>query len=561
MPDCYVRYSRNFDLIPPRKVADRETEASLPSIDWFQVVQMPLRCTCLGIGLVLGFLSSAGSAQEPSANLSAKPESLRRTSFQVAIPLFTEENKSAAPTPGEPETKKLIPSVRPNPLVSLTANPNYRPITLTEAVLIANRQGIDALQADRAIDLANAEYQKTRLLWLPNINAGTDYFYHSGATQGADGSLLMNNRQSFMYGVGWNAVFGITDAIYAPIAARRELRARESIKLAINNDLSLSVIEAYFTLLQYAGELATDQMLIIQGEELVRQVGALAEGLVPAVETNRAKVELSRRKQAASTTRERYLYSQADLTRLMRISPTQPLMPSEPSNLKIRLIDPKYSVDELIPIALTNRPELASQQALVQATLDRLRQEKMRPLIPSLAFRSVSTNPSGSLAVGSFSAGSAGNFGSMSGRFDYDIQVIWELQNLGLGNYVRIKEKRTEHEIALLELFRIQDRVAAEVIQAYASVTSAAERLLVAEPAYDEARELLAKNIEAMTQTRRVGNLLTLIVRPQEVVASMQAMAQANSDYQAAIADYNRAQFRLYRALGHPIDTLLSGLR
>jgi hypothetical protein len=36
------------------------------------------------------------------------------------------------------------------------------------------------------------------------------------------------------------------------------------------------------------------------------------------------------------------------------------------------------------------------------------------------------------------------------------------------------------------------------------------------------------------------------------VVAAVQALGQAYSDYYAAVADYNRGQFRLYRALGQP---------
>jgi hypothetical protein len=48
------------------------------------------------------------------------------------------------------------------------------------------------------------------------------------------------------------------------------------------------------------------------------------------------------------------------------------------------------------------------------------------------------------------------------------------------------------------------------------------------------------------------------LVRPQEVVVSIQALAQAYSDYYGAVADYDRAQFRLYRALGQPAQ-LVSG--
>ena len=48
-----------------------------------------------------------------------------------------------------------------------------------------------------------------------------------------------------------------------------------------------------------------------------------------------------------------------------------------------------------------------------------------------------------------------------------------------------------------------------------------------------------------------------LLVRPQEAVASVQALAQAYTAYYGAIADANRAQFRLYRALGQPAQCVV----
>ena len=36
----------------------------------------------------------------------------------------------------------------------------------------------------------------------------------------------------------------------------------------------------------------------------------------------------------------------------------------------------------------------------------------------------------------------------------------------------------------------------------------------------------------------------------------MQALAAAYTDFYAAVADYDRAQFRLYRALGQPAHLL-----
>jgi hypothetical protein len=108
----------------------------------------------------------------------------------------------------------------------------------------------------------------------------------------------------------------------------------------------------------------------------------------------------------------------------------------------------------------------------------------------------------------------------------------------------------------VIELLRTQDRVAAEVAQAHAQARRAANRVTLAEQGLINARETAEKNILGLSQTRRVGEIVVLIFRPQEVVAAIQALDQAYRDYFGAVADANRAQFRLYRALGHPAHCL-----
>ena len=220
------------------------------------------------------------------------------------------------------------------------------------------------------------------------------------------------------------------------------------------------------------------------------------------------------------------------------------------------LVSLEEKVDDLVPVALTNRPELAAQQALVQATLERLRQERLRPLVPSVLLRGAATNPAGMLAGGAFGGGLNDNLRDFSARSDFDIQVIWELQNLGFGNRARRDERRAEHESSVLELFHIQDQVAAEVVQAHALVHSAAGRIKDAETELRDAADSLAKNLEGLRGTKQPGDLIVLLIRPQEVVDAVRTLSQAYNDYYAAVADYNRAQFRLYRALGHPAQLL-----
>jgi outer membrane protein TolC len=160
------------------------------------------------------------------------------------------------------------------------------------------------------------------------------------------------------------------------------------------------------------------------------------------------------------------------------------------------------------------------------------------------------------LTGGYFGGGINSDLRSFSARSDWDVQLVWELQNLGLGNRARERERQAEYQAALVEAFRVQDRVAAEVAQAHAQVESARQRLADADIGLREAADTLQKSLDGLSQTRRSGELLILVVRPSEAVLAIQGLAQANTDYYTALADYNRAQFRLYRALGQPAQCL-----
>ena len=108
----------------------------------------------------------------------------------------------------------------------------------------------------------------------------------------------------------------------------------------------------------------------------------------------------------------------------------------------------------------------------------------------------------GTLGAGLFGGGVNGTIGGYGGRFDYDVQLLWQLDNLGFGNRARVQARQAENQLAVLELFRTQDRVAAEVAQAYAQVQSARERIRDAEVGYREALDSFAKNLEGLSQTR-----------------------------------------------------------
>ncbi len=66
-------------------------------------------------------------------------------------------------------------------------------------------------------------------------------------------------------------------------------------------------------------------------------------------------------------------------------------------------------------------------------------------------------------------------------------------------------------------------------------------------------------NLKGLSETVRVDDLLVLVNRPQEVVAALQQLQQAYINFYTSTNDYNRAQFRLFRALGYPAQGLACG--
>jgi outer membrane protein TolC len=443
------------------------------------------------------------------------------------------------------------------PLSDVTpANEKIYPINLATALQLADVRSLDIALATERIKAAAAQLERSKVLWLPTVLVGTDYFRHDGQLQDVAGNVFGTSKSAFMVGAGPLAIFAVSDAIFQPLAERQTVRARQADFQTAKNDTMLAVAEVFLAVQQARGELAGAEDAAKKAEELVRRAGKLAKGLVAPVEEIRARTELSRRRQAVQSARERWRIASADLAQLLRLDPSVLVQPLEPPHLQMTLVVRGQSPDELIPLALTSRPELASQQAVVQATLQRLKAERLRPLIPSVLLRGAATNPAGTLAGGVFGGGRNDRLGDFNTRGDFDIQVLWEFQNLGFGNLAKVKERKAENQAAILELFRLQDRIAAEVAQAHAQVQSAAARITLAESEVKDARESVSKNFEGLEQTQKVGNVLILLIRPQEVVAAVQALGQAYNDYYGAVADYDRAQFRLFRALGNPANSL-----
>ena len=192
------------------------------------------------------------------------------------------------------------------------------PINLPTALKLAGAEPLDIAIATARLQAASAQLQRANVLWLPSVQFGGDYFRQDGQIQDVVGNVFGTSKSTLMVGAGPNLTFAVSDAIFAPLAARQVLRARESgVQTAINDSL-FAVATAYFDVQQARGRIAGTIDTVKRAEELARRIEKLGGALVPAVEINRVRAELARRRQAVELALESRDTSSAELARLPR---------------------------------------------------------------------------------------------------------------------------------------------------------------------------------------------------------------------------------------------------
>jgi outer membrane protein TolC len=453
------------------------------------------------------------------------------------------------------------PATTPSPLAPplligaapLTPNDLRFPINLATALRLADARPLIVAAAQARTWVAEAELTQAKVLWIPGFNLAFDYLRHDGG--GPDFNKGIMTAVSTNYFYGGAALYGIistTDAIYEPLAARRVLSARHWDIQTAKNDALFETADAYFMVHQYRGMYAGALYSVERARDVFQVVAGQSRDLVAQFEIDRARNVLAELEQRSVSAREQWRVQSARLSKVLRLDPRAVVEPLERDHLQVTLIDPARALDDLMPVAVANRPELASRRALVGAAEVRVRQEKARPFLPLVVLTGFQS-PGGMLIQGGiFGIGPNTSLNQWNGRDDISIQLLWQLQNMGLGNLARIKQQRGRESQAIVDLFKTQDRVAEEVNQAHARLQSAAARVFQADRALRTGFITVNGSIEGLKQTSRFGDVLVLITRPQEAIYAVELLKRALDEYFTTVADYNRAQFELFHALGYP---------
>jgi outer membrane protein TolC len=430
------------------------------------------------------------------------------------------------------------------------------PINLATALRLSDARPLIVASAQASVWIAEAQLTRAKVLWVPTLMFGADYIRHDGGGPDFNKGIMTAPSVNFFYaGAGADQYVALTDAIFQPLIARQVLSAKQWDIQTAKNDALLQTAEAYFNVHQYRGMYAGALYCVERGHDLIERIAQLSRELVPADEVDRARNMVADLEQQTTMARQEWRVNSANLTQVLRLDPRAVVEPLEHDHLQITLIDPALPLHDMQQMALTNRPELASYRAMVQASEFQIRREKWRPFLPLVlinGFQSAGMY----LQAGIFGLGPNSAMNQYTGRVDTSFQLIWQFDAFGIGNLARIKEQRAGQSAAIIDLFRNQDMVAAEVLQSVARLQSAAARVTQADRALRTAIITFNGNFEGLRHTTRFGDVLVLVNRPQEAVYALQLMKLAFDEYFTTVAEYNKSQFQLFHALGYPAREL-----
>jgi outer membrane protein TolC len=444
----------------------------------------------------------------------------------------------------------------PSPLVIPPPEAEY-PIDLATALRLADVSNPTIGAARTMILEALARQMTARSLLVPSLNSGASYIGHNGALQRPTGKIIDLSSQNVYVGSGVNPVGSgtptipgvnifcqLTDAWFEPLVARQRLAGARFSAQATSYDILLDVALLHIELLGNQSILEWQRLSESQFHEVYRLTNDYAEtGEAREADAHRALSQWKRRLALVQKAEEDLAVAAARLANRLNLDPSTRLEPIGGPLVPLNLIPVDTPQQELIQVALRQRPDIEARSAAVGQAEYRHKQEIGRPLLPTtwIGFSGGVFGGGGNLTPPL-----VGNFAS---RTDFDVRIYWTLLNFGAGNFALIKQRNAEIGQAIAERSRTINRARDEVSSALADARAATHLIDVARNELSSA-ELAHK--EDLDRTMFRGGEKVRDVLPIELLNSLDLLANARVHLVQALVRYDQSQYRLWVSLGSP---------
>ena len=419
------------------------------------------------------------------------------------------------------------------PATNHLATTNVLLIDLPTALQLGGARSLDLKIAREKLAEAKAAHEGSVWQFFPSLSPGFGYRRHDNLTQNAEGAIIDVHKDSYAVGPVIGAQVDLGDAIYRNLASRQLVKAAEFGVESQRQESVLAAALGYFDLAKAQAGVAVAQEAVGISLDYAAQIRRAVEaGVAFRGDALRVQVQSEKSRLTLRQTQEQRGVATARLVQTLHLEGSVKLATSEDELAPLGLVATNSSLGALLAQAFSTRPELAQSRFLVGAAREARKGAVYGPLVPSVGAQV-------------FAGGLGGGSSTSSDRFgeseDYQFTLGWRIGPGGLFDRSRIHAADARLKISDLSGQKLEDEVTRQVSESFTRWQSAADQMSIARRAVQAAEEALR-----LTQQRKefeVGAVL-------ETIQAEQDLTGVRLDYLNAVAEFNKAQYALSRAIG-----------
>ena len=400
---------------------------------------------------------------------------------------------------------------------------------LVDVINIALGKNPDLQSAQDNYEAASRVLQESYSAYLPNVD-GSAYTGRTTLPSPSAGStpLLGLDRKYSVGAVEMSQTLLDFGRGLEEIRARRaESRSSADDLAALQYLIKLNTERAFYNVASDEKLVAVSMKSLAKFQETYRRTLLMVQaGTRPSFDLSQAQVELSKAELAVINAKNARDLSKIALLNIMGVDRVETFALRESGQLVPMVkISALSSMERLTDFALESRPEMRGSRLLMEAALDRLKEQR-RTYLPTIA-----------------ASGWAGRYlpdypESIRGAWGYGIGASWNLFD-GLATKFRVKELEARFDQAGARLKRQSQNIVAEVASSYMNLVRAEQNETVADEALGFANENF--HYAQLRYDANVGTILELLIAETSLVDADAAQVQARYRYTTALAALQRA--------------------
>lgn len=408
------------------------------------------------------------------------------------------------------------------------------PIDLSTALRLATANNLEILEARARVQEAGGEKNHALAEFFPTVSYSFTARKIDGRIQASFGELGDRTFSTLNPAGVLSLSVDPGRALFDTLAAYKLLDAATQQEAGVTQQILFTVARQYFDLEQAQARVAIAEQAVRASRELVRlsrDRESLGVGL--KVDVVRAEARLAQDEGLLFQAQKEFRDASVKLALTLKVDPSVTLFPLDPAVKQLTVIPAATSLDDLLNRAAVQRPEVKELALQAEAAENQHTALWWKALGPKV--------------VGTVEESAIGSSFDLGNRQMYGGFIGWTLSPSSIGE---IQAAKARIDQTTIQAERIVESVKAEVIQAREAVLTAQEQIEAAHRGVQAAEASLA-----LSQVRLEGGVgLTL-----EVLEAQEALTTARTTLVGAIAQYNKEEAGLLRAIGEMSVTALGG--